>query len=205
MSTGTDAARSAVYGLLAAPLHNPGPDQAAAVAAGEWAAELSGALSRLGVGWRPPLPLPPEELAEAYYQAFGRPRGALRPIESVYKPWTSDPTAELALARSRGWLGGDPAAHLRDLYQAVGITTPRALAHAPDHLALELEFMAVLVEHGTVAQQRLFLQQHLDWLPDLVAAAEALAVPAFYRDLLNLTAGFVGWDAGYLRRIAAGT
>lgn len=142
MSTGTDAARSAVYGLLAAPLHNPGPDQAAAVAAGEWAAELSGALSRLGVGWRPPLPLPPEELAEAYYQAFGRPRGALRPIESVYKPWTSDPTAELALARSRGWLGGDPAAHLRDLYQAVGITTPRALAHAPDHLALELEFMA---------------------------------------------------------------
>lgn len=62
----------------------------------------------------------------------------------------------------------------------------------------ELEFMSLLVEHGTAAQQILFLQQHLDWLPDLVEEAKRLKNSAFYRNLIGLVEAFVAWDAGRL-------
>jgi len=42
---------------------------------------------------------------------------------------------------------------------------------------------------------RSMLEQHLDWIGDLAAAAEAQGVPPFYRDLLSLTARFVACEA----------
>jgi TorA maturation chaperone TorD len=135
------------------------------------------------------------DLARTYWHWFEDPAGArVRLVESVYLPWTRVPGADVSFAHERGWLGGDSAAHMADLYRALGLAPPEEWAHAPDHLALELEFLALLIEQGTRAQQEQFLAQHLCWVPDLVARAEAAGVEGFYRAVLQFVAAFLAWD-----------
>lgn len=193
------AARAQVYTLLALPLGLPDQQNFEAVASGQWAAELVEALRRADPEL---LPLssdlagsrPVCQVERIYDEALVVPGHPVRPIESLYKPWTSDPTAQTPMAREKGWLGGDSAAHLRDLFNALQIPLPEAFAHAPDHLALELELMALLVEQGEPEQQTRFRTQHLDWLDDLAAKVQDGATPAFYRELISLAAQFVRRD-----------
>jgi len=193
-----ERACSQAYSLLALPLSLPDPTAWRSVCNGLWTDSLQEALEEAGVS----VTLPPtmggrmfEQAEKEYWQAFGLPDRLVRPVESVFKPWTADTTAKVPMANMKGWLGGDSAAHLRTLYGAVDISIPPAYSYAPDHLALELEFMAYLMEQGMIAQAELFRSQHLDWIGDLAAAAEAQGVPPFYRDLLSLTARFVACEA----------
>lgn len=190
-------ARARVYNLLAAPLYQPASEPWQTIDSGAWAAELAQALDAVGVG----LTVPPdlgargkEQVERDYNHALMEPGHPLTPIESVYKPWTSDPDAELPMAHAKGWLGGDPAAHLRAVYASLGIAIPAELAHAPDHLALELAFMGLLAEQGTPENQTLFRTQHLDWVEELAADAQRPEVPPFYQSLLSLIARFVAVD-----------
>jgi TorA maturation chaperone TorD len=187
-------ARTLVYSLLAGPLYEPSSAFLEAVSQGQWSSTLNEALAAQGLALEVPSAPPAEVLAGEYHRIFRDPIRPLRPIESLFKPWTTDPEAEVLPARERGWLGGDPAAHLKALYQELGIEVPEALSYAPDHLALELEFMSFLVERGTQIQQELFRQQHLDWLPDLVAEADRLGVSGFYRDLIRLIGDYLALD-----------
>ncbi len=135
------------------------------------------------------LAVAPEEILRAYWQTFVNPVGPrLRPVESLFKPWTTFADCQLPLARQKGWLGGDSAAHLRSLYAALGLEVPPGLAHTPDHLALELTLLGLLLEHGTPEMRATFRSQHLDWLPDLQARAAELDVPAVYQQVLELCA-----------------
>lgn len=189
--------RARVYNLLAKPLYPPGAELWQAIGSGTWAAETAEALGALGLGFEVPAGLgagSPEQAERDYSRAFLEPGHPLKPIESIYKPWTSDPGAELPMAREKGWLGGDSAAHLQAVYDSLGIEIPADLAHAPDHLALELEFMALLVEQGTPESQALFRAQHLDWVGELAADAQRPEVPPLYRALLSLIARFVVLD-----------
>lgn len=190
--------RAQVYHLLAARLYPTEPEVWEEIGSGRWAAELRQCLAALGLPLSVPDCLgacPPEAAEREYVLTFMQPNRSLRPIESLFKPWTADPTAELPLAREKGWLGGDPAAHLRDLYAALGVEIPRELHHAPDHLALELSMMGLLVEHGSREQQEQFRSQHLDWLPELATAAQERQAAPTYQALFTLIAEFVAADA----------
>lgn len=143
----------------------------------------------------PPAAEAAHDLSDAYWHWFEDPLGPrVRLVESVYTPWTRGSGADLAFAHERGWLGGDSATHMADLYRDLGLRAPEEWAHAPDHLALEMEFLALLIEHGTPAQQERFLAQHLSWVPDLVARAEAAGVEGFYLAVLQFVAAVLGWD-----------
>lgn len=176
------------FRLLAIPLHQPAQEDWQAICSGEWGLLLSRTVAQLGVDAAIPPSLGTRPLADAladYQLAFTGPT-PVRPIESLYKEWTRDPSAELPLARERGWLGGDSATHMREIYNSLGIIIPPELNHAPDHLALELEFMALLLEQNLVEQAERFCSQHLDWISALRSEAVARQTPAFYQDLFAL-------------------
>ncbi len=195
--------RAELYRLLSTALSPPSADLAAAAAGGAFVAAVDRCLAACGCPLTSPgglTILDPDGLSRAYWHWFEDPLGPrVHLVESVYTPWTRQTDPALPFAGERGWLGGDSAAHLTDLYRALGLAVPEEWAHAPDHLALELEFLALLIECGTPAQAAQFIRQHLSWLPDLVRKAEDAGVDGFYGALLQFVAAVVEWDRGATR------
>lgn len=188
------AVRAEVYRLLAGRLFDPDWDQ---ICSGEWAEQLTRLLSHLDVSLVVPASLgacTPEAAQANHAAGFAEPKAPIRPVESLYKPWSTAPDVALPIARETGWLGGDSAAHMKHLFTSLGVQLPRELEHAPDHLVLELEFMAMLLEQGTPEQAALFRSQHLDWIADLLAAAEKQQAPEACIDLIRLVSEYVALD-----------
>ena len=128
----------------------------------------------------------------SYRQSFMFPvHSRVLPVESVYRRWTSDASAEVPFAAEKGLLLSDHALHMKDLYQTFGITIPEEYESMPDHLCLELEFAALLLEHDAETKYGVFIAEHLNWLDDLVAEAEQKEVPDYYLQLIKLTAQFL--------------
>ena len=141
--------------------------------------------------WPALLPDLPSATA-AYRQSFLFPvNSRVLPVESVYRRWTSDASAEVPFAAEKGLLLSDHALHMKDLYQTFGITIPEEYESMPDHLCLELEFAALLLEHDAETKYGVFIAEHLNWLDDLVAEAEQKEVPDYYLQLIKLTAQFL--------------
>lgn len=131
----------------------------------------------------------------SYRQSFVFPvHSRVLPVESVYRRWTSDSSAEVPFAAEKGLLLSDHALHMKDLYEAFGISLPDEYESMPDHLCLELEFAALLLEHQETEKFALFLTEHLDWLEDLVAEAEQKEIPDYYLQLIKLTAQFLAQE-----------
>jgi len=59
---------------------------------------------------------------------------------------------------------GDHALHMRSLYKQFNVSIPEHFNAMPDHLALELEFYALLMESGREDDAATFVADHLDWL-----------------------------------------
>ena len=177
---------AALCGHLAIPLYGPLSPWWHDVKAGTWTEELA---EHFRITHRDLKFASPEEGDQAFLETFAVPGHPLTCIESVHKPWTADPQATLAFAHEKGWLGGDSASHMRDLFGLAGLAIPPELAHAPDHLALELELLGLLAEQGDPESVDLFIAQHLDWVPNLAAAAASKGgVAPFYRALLPIVA-----------------
>ena len=141
--------------------------------------------------WPALLPDLPSATA-AYRQSFlFQVHSRVLPVESVYRRWTSDASAEVPFAAEKGLLLSDHALHMKDLYQTFGITIPEEYESMPDHLCLELEFAALLLEHDAETKYGVFIAEHLNWLDDLVAEAEQKEVPDYYLQLIKLTAQFL--------------
>ena len=141
--------------------------------------------------WPALLPDLPSATA-AYRQSFLFPvHSRVVPVESVYRRWTSDASAEVPFAAEKGLLLSDHALHMKDLYQTFGITIPEEYESMPDHLCLELEFAALLLEHDAETKYGVFIAEHLNWLDDLVAEAEQKEVPDYYLQLIKLAAQFL--------------
>ena len=141
--------------------------------------------------WPALLPDLPSATA-AYRQSFLFPvHSRVVPVESVYRRWTSDASAEVPFAAEKGLLLSDHALHMKDLYEAFGISLPAEYDSMPDHLCLELEFAALLLEHDEETKYGVFIAEHLNWLDDLVAEAEQKEVPDYYLQLIKLTAQFL--------------
>jgi len=128
----------------------------------------------------------------AYRQSFLFPvQSRVVPVESIYRRWTVDASAEVPFAAEKGLLLSDHGLHMKALYESCGISIPAEYQSMPDHICLELEFAALLLEQQAEEQFRLFLSEHLSWLDELANDAEQQAIPAYYRQLIKLTAQFL--------------
>lgn len=88
--------------------------------------------------------------------------------ESVYKPWTEDPSHPLRGAR--GLAHGDPARHMERILKNFGMALHAESLQSPDHVAVLLEFLAFLLEERSLQEAAAFCKDHLDWMPALGAA-----------------------------------
>ncbi|MDR5656875.1 molecular chaperone TorD family protein [Halodesulfurarchaeum sp. HSR-GB] len=120
----------------------------------------------------PPHPADRATLQRAYlslFEAMEQPFAP--PVESPYKPWYGD--------RSGGLLGGPPASDMENRYEALGASPPPA--YPADHVALLLEYGALLLDAGAIEEYRSFFDDHMDWLPAFAELIEdARADEPFY-------------------------
>jgi TorA maturation chaperone TorD len=107
-------------------------------------------------------------LREEYRRLFeGHMPPYIVPVESVYKRWSNDPECKLPMAGEKGYLMGDPAMDMIKRYQARDIVIPDKYSSMPDHIALEMEYMAFLCINGDIEEQMEFLGSHLNWIDEL--------------------------------------
>jgi TorA maturation chaperone TorD len=132
------------------------------------------------------------ELSELFHRSFDNPTSEkILLIESAYKPWTLDPECPLPMAGKRGLVLGDSALHMLNLYRHIGFTVPREFAGWPDHLALELDFLAFLYERYSENEVHQFIIDHLDWIPNLLQRADQCNLPPLYHATLRTVDYFV--------------
>ncbi|WP_066175178.1 TorD/DmsD family molecular chaperone [Bacillus marinisedimentorum] len=132
-----------------------------------------------------------DDLEEAYHRCFsGRVKPYAPLVESLYKPWTSDPHANLPFARSKGYLFGDSALHIRYLLDQFELQLPAAYHNTPDHLCILLELAAFGTETGEDDFLPEFLKDHFDWLNEWVQQLSKLD-STFYFKVGNIIRSFV--------------
>ena len=74
-----------------------------------------------------------------------------------------------------------------------------------DHLALELEFMACLVEKDEYAAQKSFAEKHLsNWVGSFAADIDKYARCDFYKAIGRITEGFVELESQLLAAVESG-
>ena len=154
------------------------------------AADLRGYLSSCG-------PNAVEELAVDYAAVFlaaGSAEGAAAPpCESVY-------TSPKRIFMQEAW------EQVSRLYAEKGLGKNEALPDLmEDHVALELAFMAWLIENGTVQEQKVFLEGHLlGWLPAFAADVEQYGRTPFYKAVTKITLGFLKLEQNLLAALDSG-
>lgn len=121
------------------------------------------------------------ELQEEYRRLFAGAGPSVSLIESSYKPWTTDPLCRLSFARQRNLLMGDSALHMAALYQSAGLELPKEFGACPDHLVLELEFLAALYRAASDREVKQFICDHLDWVPRMREKLMELRPHPYYR------------------------
>ena len=104
------------------------------------------------------------------------------------------------------------------LYKAAGLTSDETWNAGEDHIALELEYMAIMARRALEAsdegndahcalllmKQHHFLDDHLcAWVPLLAEDMLKFAKTDFYRALAYLTRGFVAEDRAFLEEVLA--
>jgi len=115
-------------------------------------------------------------------------------VESFYKPWTIDPTCTLPFASERGFLMGDSALHLSEIYRQCGLETADEWKGVPDHLVLELEFLSTLYRCATDLEVEQFIKDHLDWIPLLKEEIDRSDPHPFYGSALEVLDLFLGQE-----------
>ena len=194
------AARSSLYGWLAAAFSFPSPELTEAFASGNFRDELQAVAAAL------PFALPTEdslsdsglsheEMEQQYIRLFEV--GPGRPPCPLY---------EGSHRRGRPEIMED----LVRFYEHFGLR--HQVGDLPDHLCAELEFMhylafkqAAALQAGTDSEpyrlaQRDFLSRRLNrWLPLLLARLEQLDPPPLYLSLARLAAEACRRDAGWLK------
>jgi TorA maturation chaperone TorD len=107
-------------------------------------------------------------------------------VESFYKPWTQDACCSLPFASEKGLLMGDCAVHLLAIYQQCGLEVSEEFKGCPDHIVMELEFLSYLYERATDGEVKIFIEDHLDWVPLLKKNFEKLHAHPFYLSALEV-------------------
>jgi len=127
------------------------------------------------------------EMKNEYDRLFSKGYGeSVSLVESCYKPWTHIPGCSLPFASEQGLLMGDSAFHLLDIYHQFGLEVADEFKAIPDHLVMELEFLSYLYRWGTEADIRMFITDHLDWIPLLKEELKKVHPHPFYRSLFEV-------------------
>ncbi len=138
-----------------------------------------------------------EELAVDYAAAFlaaGSADGAAAlPVESVY-------ISPAKIFMQEAW------EEVKAEYARFDLVKNKDFADLmEDHLALELEFMAFLIENGETAAQKAFLEKHLlSWMTPFTADIDKFTRCDFYRAIGRITLGFLSLDVQLLEAVEAG-
>ena len=127
-----------------------------------------------------------------YERLFGQWEGEkISLVESTYKTWTTDKECRMVFAVSKGLFMGDCALHMLEIYRQLSLEIPEQFQGMPDHLILELELLALLYKSATNEQIEQFIDDHLDWLPDLKETLEKSNPHPFYRNVVELLCLFL--------------
>jgi TorA maturation chaperone TorD len=128
-----------------------------------------------------------KELKEEYDRLYSELSGETASlVESFYKPWTRDPSCSLSFASQRGLLMGDSALHLLYLYDQCGLNVSEEFSACPDHIGMELEFLATLFDRTTDMEIKRFIGDHLDWVPLLKERLRPLSPQPFYKSVIEV-------------------
>jgi TorA maturation chaperone TorD len=139
------------------------------------------------------------ELQAEYDRLFsGKQEETVSLVESCHKPWTQDAECHLSFARGKGLLRGDSALHMQAVFQQTGVEVPKEFKSCPDHLVLELEFLSALYGEATDREVRQFIQDHLDWVPQLKEEMIRLRPHPFYLNAAELLDGFLSHERNRL-------
>ncbi len=131
------------------------------------------------------------ELKHKWREDISPRQGKIKPIESIYKVWTTDPSCEMPFADDKGYLMSDWAQHMEYILDQIGKDIPDEFQSMPDFIGFELELMSILVEKKLEERQKMFLEHHMDWIPDMRKEAEKKQISQFYREVIRLLEKFV--------------
>lgn len=193
-----EAARADLARFIAACYYEPGPEFAEEGLFGSIAAaaalvdgELAETAQRLGQAFAN---TGLESLLVDHTQLF------LGPVQAAARPYAAV------------WLSGQPqlmqasTVGVLELYAEAGFEVDEAFRDLPDHVAVELEFLYLLLHQGTMARvagdaaaqaawtqrRERFLTQHMGlWLGSFLLAQHDHARTSFYRELAELAERFV--------------
>lgn len=93
----------------------------------------------------------------------GLPESAL-PVESLYTAWERPGATDTMFGNAKNMYLGQSARYMNSLCKQMGLEVPSEFSASPDHLALELDVVAVLVRSGMVSEARTFLAERFEWL-----------------------------------------
>ena len=128
-----------------------------------------------------------EDLKDEYGRLFlGLSEENVCLVESFYKPWTQDPHCPLPFASERGLLMGDSALHLLEIYRQCGLEISEEFKGCPDHITMELEFLCYLYQSATDIEVKMFIEDHLDWIPLLKEEFKRFHPHPFYVSTLEI-------------------
>lgn len=118
-----------------------------------------------------------KQIQRLYDESLG---GPALPVESLYKEWTMDSGCTLPFARSKGYLMGDSALHIRFILEKFEMEIPADFEQMPDHLSILLELLGFFIEHAHDDFIVQFLHEHFDWLDDFYKTLEQINGNQFY-------------------------
>lgn len=119
----------------------------------------------------------------------GLPESAL-PIESLYRSEGASQGVDLLGAAKKGRYFGQSARYMEALAASLGFEVPQEFSACPDHLALELDVVAVLLRSNLVAEAATFMLERFDWLTEYRLRLLGLPGEArFYIGLIDVILG----------------
>jgi len=133
-----------------------------------------------------------DQMKQLYVRCFmGVEQPYAPPVESIYKVWTADPTSSLSIAKSKGYFYGDPALHLKHLYEQFQLELPEEYNNIPDHLTLLLEFLTFLILEGTNQQVNQLILDHFNWLEDFRTELAKVDYNGFFLDVTDIVISMI--------------
>ena len=109
------------------------------------------------------------------------------PIESLYV--RNARRADDGYIRSEGSYLGDSARYMSALVARLGLSVPAEFSACPDHLALELDLMAVLLRSGMHHEALTFMRERFAWLEAYRQRLLKVDDASFYIGLIDAILG----------------